>query len=161
MDPFFVLSHKKAHSIICINVYAGCTQTACLTCCSDTQCATHNETRENHLWKEHVLAGTTDTQKQAKEIRAKAIPPGRFKESNFSYMGDSVVLWDIQQYFSNDTWREDALRKSNKRKTRQFNHDCSSGRSAPSGAAASGKKGRRQRFHDTMEALYLKSLKSP
>lgn len=134
----------------------GCTQSACLACCEDKTCVTHKEVRAHAQWKEQVLAGTTDLQLLAKEKRSKAIPVGRFKEQNFSYLGDTVVLWDLDQYFRNSAWREDAIRKSKKRRTRQLNHDLSTGVAATSKAPS--KKARRQRFHDTMEALFQKSL---
>lgn len=133
----------------------GCTQSACLACCEDTTCVTHNEVREHAHWKEQVLAGTTPQQLIAKEKRSKAIPPGRFKEQDFSYLGDSVVLWDLDQFLGNPAWREDAIRKSKKRRTRQLNHDLSTGLATSKPAT---KKNRRQRFHDTFEALFQQSL---
>ena len=120
---------------------------------------THNEVREQAQWKEQVLAGTTPLQLMAKEKRSKAIPAGRFKERDFSYLGDTVVLWDLEQYLANPVWREDAIRKSKKRRTRQLNHDLSSAGAATNGVTSRtpGKKCRRQQFHDTMEALYKQS----
>lgn len=135
----------------------GCTQSACVTCCDDKSCATHNEAREQSQWKEQVLSGSTPLQLRAKEKRSKAIPVGRFKERDFSYLGDSVVLWDLQQYLANPTWREDAIRKSKKRRTRQMNHDLSSSTTATTGNVPT-RKCRRQRFEHTMEALLKQSL---
>ncbi|CAB9519582.1 expressed unknown protein [Seminavis robusta] len=136
----------------------GCTQHACLNCCDDNGCATHLEVREQAQWREQVLAGTTPLQVRAEELRNKAIPPGRFKESGFSYLGDSVVLWDLQQYLTNPTWKEEAVRKSNKRKTRQRNNDLATAAAViPNGHR---KKNRRQRFQDVMDGLYQKSLSS-
>ena len=136
-----------------------------MTCCSDNHCATHAEVREQAHWKEQVLAGTAPIQILANEKRLKAITPGRFKEGNFSYLGDTVVAWDLKQYFSNPAWRDDAIRKSKKRKTRQWNHDLSATTITTTtmtsrATANAGRKGRRRRFEDAMEDLYTKSLVS-
>ena len=139
----------------------------CLTCCTDTDCATHKEVREKEKWREQVLAGTTPTQLKAKEIRAKAIPKGRFKETDFNFLGDTVLVWDTHQYMDNPMWREDAIRKSKKRKLRQLNNELANSSAASSSAndgihssnAAVGRKmSRKKRFEQTMEMLYQKSL---
>ena len=130
------------------------------------------------------MAGTTPLQLLVKEKRSKSIPVGRFKEQDFSYLGDTVVLWDLNQYFANPIWREDAIRKSKKRRMRQLNHDfLLIGTTTTGGTTTSTrmttttttshttttttttkspstKKTRRQRCHDIMEALYQKSLLS-
>jgi hypothetical protein len=103
-----------------------------------------------------VLVGTTPLQRRAQDMRSKAIPSGRFKESGFSYLGDSVVLWDLQQYMANPAWRDEAVRKSKKRLERKRNHDLGSSVVGD----ATRKKGRRQSFQDTMERLYQQSLSS-
>ena len=146
---------------IYFNMIIGCTKSACLACCDDKTCVTHKEVREHAQWKEQVLAGTTPLQLLVKEKRSKAIPAGRFKEQDFSYLGDTVVLWDLDQYYANAAWREDAIRKSKKRRTRQLNHDLSTTgglAAAVTSNKASNRKTRRQRCHDIMEALYQKSL---
>ena len=100
------------------------------------------------------MAGTTPTQLLAKDKRSKAIPPGRSKEPGFSYLGDTVVLWDLYQYMANPAWREDALRKTKKRKTRQLNHELSGDGTTVCNRR---KKSHRQRFDEVMETLYQKS----
>ena len=67
--------------------------TACLACCDDDDCQSHKESREQAQWKEKVLAGMTDIQLRAKEKRSKSLKKGRFRESEFSYIGDTVVIW--------------------------------------------------------------------
>jgi hypothetical protein len=89
-------------------------------------------------------------------MRCKAIPSGRFKETGFTYLGDSVVLWDLQQYMANPAWRDEAVRKSKKRQARKRNHDLGSNVVSE----ATKKRGRRQSFQDTMERLYQQSMSS-
>ena len=138
--------------------WTGCTQSACLACCDDSACSVHIEAREQAKWKDQVRAGTTPLQLQAKDKRSKKIPPGRFKESKIGYLGDTVVVWDLHQYMANPAWREDAYRKSKKRQARQLNHEL--GKSGNAAGKPIRKKSRKQRFADTMEALYQKSLSS-
>lgn len=114
----------------------------------------HDELREKERWKEQVLAGTTPTQLKAKEIREKAIPKGRFRERDFCYLGDTLVLWDLKQYLANPAWRDDAVRKSKKRKMRQLNNEVGN---APM-ISSSKRRNRRKRFQQKMEELYQKSL---
>ena len=42
------------------------------------------------------MNGTTDIQQEAKYKRLRAIPKGRFKEIEFKYMNDTVVLFDLR-----------------------------------------------------------------
>jgi hypothetical protein len=96
-----------------------CTRAYCFQCCDDEACEKHKKLREIALFKEHILAGTTDIQLLAKEKRAKLLPPGRFREPGFVYQGDTVVIWSLREYMRNPKWREDAVRKSNRRKARR------------------------------------------
>lgn len=93
----------------------GCTMRCCVTCCDDTACEVHMKSKEQKAWKESVLAGTTDIQKRAAELRRRRLVPGTFRESLFLYVGDSVVLWNLREYANNPKWREDAVRKSKRR----------------------------------------------
>lgn len=95
-----------------------CSMTACTQCCKDEACERHKRLREQASWKERVIAGTTIIQVHAKEKRSKLLKPGRFREPGFVYQGDSVVLWSLRMYMSNPKWRDDALRKSNRRRAR-------------------------------------------
>lgn len=130
----------------------------CFTCCEDPHCASHAELREQNHYRDQVLAGNNPIQLLAKEKRAKAIPPGRSKEPGFSFLGDTVVIWDLCQYMAKKEWREDALRKTKKRKARQLNHEIGGETDQTSTAAPrSGKMSRRERFEKTMDQLYQKS----
>ena len=42
------------------------------------------------------MNGTTDIQQKAKYKKLRAIPKGRFKEIEFKYMNDTVVLFDLR-----------------------------------------------------------------
>ena len=42
------------------------------------------------------MNGTTDIQQKAKCKKLRAIPKGRFKEIEFKYMNDTVVLFDLR-----------------------------------------------------------------
>jgi hypothetical protein len=101
----------------------GCTQLACIQCCDDDLgCESHKKQRALALWKEQVLAGKTDVQIEAARIRKMRIQNGIgkqrcfFREPGFVYQGDTVVVWDIRAYASNPKWRDDAIRKSTRRK---------------------------------------------
>ena len=95
-----------------------CTQACCLQCCDATNCEKHKRSREQQLLKEQILAGTSEVQCLAQQKRSKLLRPGRFRESGFVYQGDTVVIWNLRDYLSNPKWREDAVRKSNRRKAR-------------------------------------------
>jgi hypothetical protein len=101
----------------------GCTQLACIQCCDDgLGCESHKKQRSLAIWKEQVLSGTTDVQIEAARIRKMKIQSGNgkqrcfFREPGFVYQGDTVVIWDIRAYASNPKWRDDAIRKSTRRK---------------------------------------------
>jgi hypothetical protein len=72
--------------------------------------------KEKQQWKEQVLAGTTDIQKQAREKRQLLLCKKRFREPGFKYVGDTVMIWNIYEYAQNSKWRDDAIRRSNRRK---------------------------------------------
>jgi hypothetical protein len=99
----------------------GCTQAACLICCTDVSgCEPHNKSRAQAQWKKDVLAGQTEIQLLAAQRRKLRIPEvsGKrfFWESGFVYQGDSVVIWDLREFASNAKWRDDAIRKSLRRR---------------------------------------------
>lgn len=98
----------------------GCVAGRCINCCEESTCARHNRTREQLQMKEQILAGTTDVQRMAREKRSKLLKPGRFRETGFLYQGDTVVIWNIRDYVDNEKWRDDAVRKSLRRKVRQM-----------------------------------------
>ena len=125
----------------------ACSQSACIACCSDLQCEGHREARENAQWKEAVLKGTTDVQKRAKAKRASAILPGTFREPGFLFMNQTITIWDREQFMANKKWREDAIRRADKRKARNMNHSSKPIRNNVN------------RFRLVMEDLYRNSLK--
>jgi hypothetical protein len=87
--------------------------------------------------------------------RSKLLKHGRFREPGFVYQGDTVIIWSLRDYISNPKWREDALRKSNRRRARTTDAmeatDLTQKLSKP-------RRNRRKRFRRTMESLYKKSL---
>eukprot|EP00980_Cylindrotheca_fusiformis_P013206 scaffold3359_cov123-Cylindrotheca_fusiformis.AAC.10 len=137
----------------------GCTKSLCLKCCSDESCQVHTEQREQALFREQVMSGTTPVQKEANAKRAKAVNKKgktfKFRETGFSYLGDTVVVWNLSEYLDNKKWKEDALRKANKRR-QQFHYASSN---LPQEKKVY-KGNRRKRFRSVMEDLYKKSLTS-
>ena len=117
-------------------------------CIVDDDCVVHQKQRAMSLWKDQVLMGTTPIQLQAQERRKLRIRIGSgmesinnatcctatsstpttnsnhkrkrnfFYEPNFVYQGDTIVIWDIQEYITNpdsDLIINDAVRKSKRR----------------------------------------------
>ena len=98
---------------------SGCTQSVCLKCCTDREgCTVHKEQREQAAFRDQVFHGTTDVQLALQDKRSKLIVKGRFRETGFTYMGDTVVIWNLREYLDNPKWKEEALRKSTKRRSR-------------------------------------------
>lgn len=79
----------------------------------------HKEQRDQALFRDQVLTGTTHVQRALQDKRSKLIVKGRFRESGFTYMGDTVILWNIREYLANPKWKEEAIRKSRKRRGRR------------------------------------------
>ena len=125
----------------------GCTRLLCLKCCNDENCAVHKEQREQALFREQVLKGTSLIQRQAREKRSKLIRKGRFREPGFCYMGDTVVIWNLREYLKNPKWKEDALRKSSKRNSRSSERQTKPLMNS------------RKRFRRIINELYEQSLK--
>ena len=125
---------------------SACSQLACITCCSDLQCEGHREARENATWKEQVLKGTTDVQKRAKAKRESSIRPGTFREPGFLYLNQTITIWHRQKFMENRKWREDAVRRAEKRKARAMNTTKPIRNSV-------------KRFRSVVEDLYRKSLR--
>lgn len=97
----------------------GCVVSCCVQCCDDETCEKHLQVKEKQKWKEQVLAGTTEIQEQAREKRQRLLHKKRFREPGFKYVGDTVVIWNIYEYAQNNKWRDDAIRRSNRRKARE------------------------------------------
>eukprot|EP00544_Gedaniella_sp_CCMP2646_P006751 CAMPEP_0202496368 /NCGR_PEP_ID=MMETSP1361-20130828/19616_1 /ASSEMBLY_ACC=CAM_ASM_000849 /TAXON_ID=210615 /ORGANISM="Staurosira complex sp., Strain CCMP2646" /LENGTH=218 /DNA_ID=CAMNT_0049127681 /DNA_START=100 /DNA_END=756 /DNA_ORIENTATION=+ len=126
----------------------ACSQAACISCCSDVACEVHTEAREAAQWKEDVLKGTTDVQQQAKAKRAMAVIPGSFRESGFLFLNQTITIWNRQEFMSNKKWREDAVRRADKRQARRsMSRTVKPIRNSI------------QRFRRKMNELYQKSLK--
>lgn len=126
----------------------GCSQAACISCCSDLQCEGHKEARENAQWKEDVLKGTTDVQKRAKAKKASAVIPGSFHESGFLFLNQTITIWNRKEFMSNKKWKEDAVRRADKRKARRNMTRTMQ----PIGNSI-------KRFRRVMEGLYRKTVK--
>jgi hypothetical protein len=120
-----------------------------MKCCDDEGCDVHKDQREQSLFREQVMNGTSDVQRQAKGKRSKSIEKkGRlFREPGFTYIGDTVIIWSLREYLANPKWKEDALRKSSKRRARNGHrtHPIIVGNN-------------RKRFRRVMEGLYKASL---
>jgi hypothetical protein len=125
----------------------GCTESACISCCEDAECEAHKEARQQTLWNKQILSGTTWIHQRGKDKRAKLLPKGRFREPGFTYLGDTVVVWNVREYLANPKWKEDALRKANKRTARAA--ESSIGK--PTGTS-------RKRFRRLVEDRYQTSL---
>eukprot|EP00957_Ditylum_brightwellii_P039891 3020343-Ditylum_brightwellii.AAC.1 len=59
-----------------------------------------------------ILDGTTLINRAASTKRALAILPGTFREPAFHYLGETLKIWSLREFFANPKWRDDALRKS-------------------------------------------------
>jgi hypothetical protein len=129
-------------------ILTACSQAACISCCTDVACEGHKEAREAAQWKEDVLKGTTDVQQQAKAKRAMAVLPGSFRESGFLFLNQTITIWNRQEFMSNKKWREDAVRRADKRQARRsMSRTVKPIRNSI------------QRFRRKMNELYQKSLK--
>ncbi|KAL3906862.1 MAG: hypothetical protein SGILL_009104 [Bacillariaceae sp.] len=94
------------------------------------------------------MEGTTELQLQAKLKRSKIILSKRFKEPNFKYMGDTVVIFDVRQCFGDQ--KEELLRKAQKRRARSV---------APTDQSRKVLRNNRKRFRTVYDKLYQQSLK--
>ena len=126
----------------------GCTESACIACCEDAECEAHKEARQQTLWNKQILSGTTWIQELVKDKRSKLLPKRRFREPGFTYLGDTVVVWNVRDYLANPKWKDDALRKANKRKAR----------AAESSSIGKPTETSRKRFRRLVEDRYQRSL---
>jgi len=162
----------------------SCSQQACLKCCTDDDCEGHREQRESAREKDLILEGNHYINKMAAQIRAKAIPPGRCRESSIKYTSETLTIWSLKQYMANPKWRDDAVRRSKRkagllekdRLNKNLKRQMEDGRSTNNKKKSKGndegytvldaqvmKKGglnRAQRFKNIMNDLYVKSLVS-
>jgi hypothetical protein len=86
-------------------------------------CEYHQRARVQSEFRKRVLDGTTPAQLLAKQIRARQLPPGRFREKRFAYQGDTVRIWDWSAFASSHPKAlEEAVRKSAKRRKQTMRH---------------------------------------
>ena len=108
---------------LCPIIYrTECSQLSCLKCCTDLDCVIHNMLRAQALEKMTILNGTHPINLQADERRKKTIKPGTFSETSFKYIGDSVILFSLKDYFSDTKIRDDIIRKSKNRRNAKRTH---------------------------------------
>jgi len=124
----------------------GCSQFACLYCCSDTDCEGHRESREQTKWKQLVLTGATIEQKKAAQKRSHSIVERSFREKSFVYVNQTILLWSLNEFMNHPKWREDAIRRAEKRK-------CYSNMDKTPIL-----KNSRPRFRALLETLYIESI---
>ena len=130
----------------------SCPQLACINCCNDEKCPAHQSGRLMRKQMTDLLEGNNEITKLAAEKRQNAVRNGIFHfEPALLYMQETLVCWSLQKYFENPKLRDDALRKSDRRRdqlvrSRKF-------RSKP-------KLSRRKKFDMVLNSLYEKSLKS-
>ena len=138
----------------------GCPFQCCFQCCTSDDCQVHQKQRAVAQWKQQVLLGTTPIQVQAqrrRKLRIGGIKQKRsfFHETNFVYQGDTVVIWDIQEYMRCDTQLNDALRKSIRRnKLLQHHYHHSESSTACHSKKMLPLRNNRRRFHRIMNDLY-------
>ena len=114
---------KSTVKIVCVfcqkrNATKDCPEKACTTCCpaSAEACPKHAAMRAKQTWKSQVLEGTTVVQQLAAEKRRALLPKNRFRESGFVYTGDTVVIWNLREYYyAHPKWRDEARRRSKRR----------------------------------------------
>jgi hypothetical protein len=131
----------------------GCSQESCLHCCTSTECEAHAESRARQKYHADLLLGNTEIARRAKQVRALALLPGAFRESGFVSMTQTIKIWDLREFMANPKWKEDAVRKSQKRKAREFETTTTS--DAPPRL-----KNSRKRFRLLLDNWYAQSLES-
>mmetsp|Transcript_42384 Transcript_42384/g.90183 ORF Transcript_42384/g.90183 Transcript_42384/m.90183 type:complete len:222 (-) Transcript_42384:531-1196(-) len=94
----------------------NCPHQACVKCCTDPLCEPHREARSLLAKKESILDGTDWITRTAAAKRASRVSPGAFFDSDIRYFGETVVIWDINEFMEVPKWREDAMRRSRNRK---------------------------------------------
>ena len=83
-----------------------------MKCCNDPTCEPHREARAELSKKQAILDGTDYITRTANAKRASKVAPGSFYDTNISYFGETVVIWNVHDFMKNDKWRDDAIRKS-------------------------------------------------
>jgi type II restriction/modification system DNA methylase subunit YeeA len=91
------------------------------------------------------LKGNTVIALLAKRQRDLALLPNIYRESGFIYSEQTVKIWDIREFMANPKWKEEAVRKSEKRRARA--------------ASKTQLKISRKRFRSFIDNWYRNSLK--
>ena len=134
-----------------MSLIIGCTQQSCLHCCTSTECESHADSRAKQQYHANLLQGNTEIALRAKQVRSLTLLPGAFHESGFVSLKQTIKIWDLQEFLANPKWKEDAIRKSQKRKAREYETT----------AASDGPprlKNSRKRFHLLLDNLYKKNV---
>uniref|UniRef100_A0A7S4J602 Uncharacterized protein n=1 Tax=Odontella aurita TaxID=265563 RepID=A0A7S4J602_9STRA len=151
----------KCHRKLGKNTLEACSQRVCLKCCTDKDCAGHREKRALAKKNDAILSGTSWVNRMAAEKRALAVKPGTlFREPAIHYLGETVQVWSLSEFFKVPKWREDAVRRSRKNRERMERFEGSSRKKRKRACSVASKKSRRLRASNIMEELYQKSLKN-
>ena len=161
------ISTTPIHSIYpsCIFrfIIPACTQKACIRCCTDKTCPGHYEQRAKEAEKKSIVDGTHPIMVLANEKRKRKIPPGRFRDESFKYLGETILIWSVRDFLANDKWREDAIRRSRRnteaRETERLVQLKELGGKKVPGTSIK-KEGRGRRFQRVMDALYQQSVQT-
>lgn len=99
----------------------NCTRQACSLCCNDDECEDHRIIKRKAQLKAQILEGKHYIQQHAAQIRSNHISSITrrllpIREPNIVYQGETVVIWDIREYAKNKKWRDNAVRKSLRRR---------------------------------------------
>uniref|UniRef100_A0A7R9VVV6 Uncharacterized protein n=1 Tax=Pseudictyota dubia TaxID=2749911 RepID=A0A7R9VVV6_9STRA len=138
----------------------SCSQLACFKCCTDPDCVGHRDKRALAKKNDAILAGTSWINRMAAEKRALAVKPGTlFREPAVHFLGDTVLVWSLAEFFKVPKWREDAIRRSRKNRERMEKSEELSGRKKKRVRSVASKESRKKRAHRIMERLYQESLK--
>ena len=111
----------------------------------------------------------------AREKRQKRIPPHTFRDTSFEFLGETILLWSLTEYFKVDKWREEAIRRSRRNEeareidlwlVKRKEVEKQGGGGGNGGGSGVGNLGgrkktsrrRRRPFRQVMDALYEKSI---
>lgn len=118
---------------------ADCPKQACVKCCDLPSCEPHREAREALRRRESLLDGTDWITRMAAQKRASRVAPGMFFDGDVRYFGETVVIWSVDEFWSNQKWREDAVRRSrNNRAAAEVGPACGDGGAGAGGGGSGG-----------------------
>lgn len=136
---------------------SGCSQQACLKCCSDENCDGHRALRGEKRRQDEIFAGTHNINRLARRQRSLAVKNRAFTEPSFHFLNETLLIWSSKDFLANPKWREDAIRRSVKNKR---SREAMLGDAARATIQQAKKKneGRRKKFQRVMEQLYEASV---